>query len=189
MTSVQRYINQIGKDVPKVLGVSGPRYDDSVLGYSMLVPFTYSNGTLDVALIDDFPNTFADAPFAGSGSTDTDTLSRVMGGLGLVQKIGPNLTNYLNGGWIPDTDLSTKYVITISATVTKVQTYLPTFMDGNTCFKITSESPASDTYPWGAPNDDYRVTWIFRTPLTLRFVDTVGATQYITFQSLSLIHI
>jgi hypothetical protein len=143
----------------------------------------FCNQTFDVALIDDFPNTFADEPFSGAGSTDTDTLSRVMGGLGLVQRIGTNLKNYLNGGWIPNTDSSTNYTVVTNATVTKVQTFLPTFMDGNTCFKITSAPPASDTYPWGGPSDEYRVTWIFRTPLTLRFLDTTGAIQYITLQS------
>lgn len=29
MSSVQRYTNQIGKDIPNVLGISGPRYGDT----------------------------------------------------------------------------------------------------------------------------------------------------------------
>lgn len=182
MTSVMRYKSQIGKDVPKIIGVSGPLYLDTVLNYNMLFPFTYSNGLLDLVYIDNFYNNMVAIPNKEpfSSACNPPLLSRVMGGIGMVTRIGPKFTEYLNAWLI----LSTQYKVHINASVTKVQTYLPSEIYSNVPFRISDNSPDSDTYPWGGVNDDYRTTWIFKSPLTLSYYNsTLNKTQYLTLQS------
>lgn len=184
MTSVQRYANQIGKDVPKVLGVSGPRYTDSSLNnLIMLFPFIYSNGVLDLNYIDSFYTDMVAIPNQSpvNSSCDDVPLSRAMGGLGMVTTIGPNLVEYLNA-WLGNAP-GTVYTIYRNGTVTKVQTYLPQDIYTDEPYTITTIPPDSDTYPWGSPNSEYRTTWIFRTPLTIRYIDSGNVTQYLTLTS------
>jgi len=141
-----------------------------------LFPFTYSNGTLDIAFIDEFE---AQMVTDTENEPEDDFSGRVQlaGGLGLVQRLGPNFEAYIRA-W-RTTDAGTPINIYVHGTVQKVNEAPQEYL-GNDSYQVSTAPPTSDNYTVGAPVNNYRSTWVFKSPLTFTTVES-GVTQYITF--------
>ncbi len=191
MSSVLRQVANNLQGPTKFLQVSGPQYFDSVLDRNMLFPFTYSNGVLDLAFIDNFEVdmiTGPDAPQAPNyDSTSVGPLVKNMGGLGMVRTLGPNLVTYITEWMASGNELDDPLPVDagslkvhIPAAVLRVQSALDTQLDMDKTWTVTTNPPSSSEYVNGDVTNDYRVTWIFKTPLTVTFTSG-GVAQYLSF--------
>ena len=183
MSSVLRSIG-VTKDTPlKFNGFSGPFYYDSELGY-MPFPFTYANGVLDIALIDNFEaNMIDDTGNIPQIGDNVDTrLLRLMGGSGLVKSLGPNFIRYIKAWRSSTIDAGSSVGIQVPAVMTKIQSTSVDELSTDECFGISSVPPSSDNYVTGNETNNFRTTWIFKTPLTITTVES-GETKYITLSS------
>jgi hypothetical protein len=178
MTSVIRY-TATTKELPvKLTGISGPYYDDSVYGYQ-LFPFTFTNGILDLNInSDNFITWFNDGEKPESTGTSGYKYAKLMGGNNLVLTLGPNFIQYIKNAWTPDAD--TPITIYTNPVMTKVQYSDQNILDADDEAYTESDIPPSgDSYVWGTETDNFKTTWIFKTPLTFTIV-VGGVTKYIT---------
>jgi hypothetical protein len=182
--------------------ITSPTYYDYVVNDLVLIPFSYSNGVLDINIQDavyDALISSGNAPYSEMGR-----MVRKMGGTGLVQSIGPYfqlyLKNFLSHHFSPPTvpiDITGIQVYT-PATVTRVQQ--PAKLPFNpvssipyelfdisgplsqyNAFYQTDVPPASDGYLYsGSPDDNWGTAWVFQTPLTIKYFAD-GLPKYITF--------
>ena len=149
-----------------------------------LFPFTYSNGTLDIALIDNFQQAYIDTSGEKPNSTSCDPAHHYMllGGTGVVTKLGPTFIRYIRAAW--ELDSTSPVSIYQPCAVTKVQE-MEEPDDGSSFvqsgFYETTVPPSSDGYI--VPTFDFRTSWIFKTPLTISVVKG-GVTTYITFATI-----
>lgn len=173
-----RSFSEAPKLATKFHRIESPCYFSVTLNTTTLFPFTYSNGTLDIAYIDDFEAEMV----TSTGNAPSDAFSgrvQLGGGLGLVQRLGPNFEAYIRA-W-RTTDSGTPININIHGTVQKVNEVQSEYL-GNNTYQVATAPPTSDNYTSGAPVNNYRSTWVFKTPLTFTTVES-GVTQYITFAS------
>jgi hypothetical protein len=149
-----------------------------------LFPFTYVNGTLDIARIDNFQQDYIDTPAVKPDDTSCDPAHHYMllGGTGVVTKIGPTFVSYIRAAWVLDSTSPVR--IYQPCVVTKVQE-MDEPDDGASIvesgFYEATVPPSSDGYI--VPTFDYRTSWIFKTPLTISIVKD-GVKSYITFVTL-----
>ena len=173
-------------------------YYDNVVDDFVLIPFSYSNGVLDINIQDNVSSDLiTDGPVPYSFYP---RLVRKMGGTGYVQSIGPNFKTYLQNmlsiNFFPitvSTDI-TGIQVYIPATVTKVQqTAKVAYSDQVDPFDISGPlsqfssyyqgdvPPASDGYLYsGTQADNWGTAWVFQTPLTIKYFAD-GLPKYITF--------
>ena len=146
-----------------------------------IFPFTYNNGTLDIALVNNFKADYIDTP--GKKPEDTSCTPvhryRLLGGNGIVTKLGTNFINYIRAAWILPEDSSVS--VFQRCIMTKVQEMEE--QDDGTMFTEQGfyESPTppiSDGYITNQEN--FGTSWIFKTPLTISIVSG-GIKSYITF--------
>lgn len=164
--------------------VNGPYYNDSLIGYT-LFPFTYENGVLDLALIDNMA-VFLNSPSpplstADSGQTNSSYLYKLLGGNGLVQSLGPNFLKYING-WQATNPQNSSVLIYSQGVVTKVQASPKNFLLSGKVFRSSATPPSGDGYIAGNDTNLYRTTWVFKQPLTIA-VTSDGVTTYVTFST------
>lgn len=169
--------------VPPVLPVKfhaleSPAYYDNVIGRELLFPFTYSNGVLDIQYIDNFE---ADMVIStgNSPSTEPDGGAQLLGGTSLVQSLGPKFKEYITAWRNPDS--GTPINIYIKGAVQKVQYTLDIDVESSVV-QTSTAPPSGDNFTIGSQVNNFRTTWIFKTPLTFTTVES-GITQYITFTS------
>jgi hypothetical protein len=149
----------------------------------MLYPFTYSNGILDLNYIDNFE---ADVVTGGEPPIGDDTTAgpfvKNMGGLGLVRSLGPNMIEYVtnwmtnNGPGAPDAGSIQVYT---PGSVIRVQAALKTQLDMYDTYTIQDDAPSSSEFVWGNAADNYRATWVFKTPICITFT-TGGTRKYLS---------
>lgn len=188
MSSVLRQVANNLQGPTKFLQVSGPQYDDTSLNRNMLFPFTYSNGVLDLAFIDSFEADMVTNPTAPNfDSTSPGPFVKNMGGLGLVRALGPNLVTYITAWMAAGDELDSPLPVDagslkvhIPAAVIRVQSALDTQLDMDKTWAVTANPPSSTEYVNGDVTNDYRVTWVFKTPLTVTFTSG-GVAQYLSF--------
>lgn len=175
----------------KFLNITTASYGDDILSNIVPIPFSYDNGMLDIHIQNDVSAWIASGsePFPYSYS-----MVKQMGGTGLVQSIGSNFGAYLSN-WLSSSNSFGSNITNISvyqpAQVTRVQVPTAGFLGLNPLYQvlgqysvvgITTTPPSGDDYiSCGDSNDNYSSSWIFQTPLTLKF--TVGGTEinYVTF--------
>lgn len=182
--------------------ITSPTYYDYVVDDIVLIPFSYSNGVLDINIQDAVYNALI-----GGGVppySQTGRMVRKMGGTGLVQSIGPYFQVYLKNllayHFSPPTVASdiTGIQVYTPATVTKVQqpakqAFNPhdgspsSILDASgplsqySAFYQSDVPPASDGYLYtGSPDDNWGTAWVFQTPLTIKYFAD-GLPKYITF--------
>jgi hypothetical protein len=162
--------------------VSGPYYIDKCFG-GTLIPFTYANGTLDIANIDNFNE------YSGNPLLDADIgqynlpLYKWLGGAGLVQTLGPNCVRYIRNWRSAFTSAPVTHVeLYSSGIMTKVQRSSKTVLHSGTAVRVATSPPSGDLYVDGCSDVDYRCTWIFKRPITIKTVED-GTNKYITFSS------
>lgn len=183
MTSYVRRIQDSNTKLPtEYVRVSGPYYVDTIIG-NTLIPFTYDNGVLDIANIDNF-NAFVGMPLMNVDIGQYNLpLYKLLGGSGLVRALGPNFVRYIKA-WRSTMTAQpvTRVELFSGGIMTKVQRSPKTILNSGAAVRIETTPPSSDLYIEGADVDDYRATWIFKKPLTITTVED-DVTKYITFSS------
>jgi hypothetical protein len=169
--------------VTEFVEIQSPCYNDNSIGKVILFPFTYSNGVLDIALIDNFQARMITLS-GRSPDNQPDYLVKLLGGTGVVTSIGDNFKNYIRSWKTEDislTDIVVDSPITVfkPATVTRVQ------MCGISTNDAYEESsvPPSNNYTIGSPANNYRSVWVFDTPLTISYKNAGNQDRYITLYS------
>jgi hypothetical protein len=165
MTSVG-HVYQPPTPKTKFTNITTLSYSNADTGTLLPVPFTVTNGVLDIALTNSYVTAFVNN---GDESNAVNIDVAAMGGRTKVNAIGSNLRT-----WVENfTGTSGPYPIVIAPTMTKIQPRgfnddsSGDDSDNATIFHITA--PTSDEYVnRGGPNDNYLTTWIFETPMTLQ---------------------
>ena len=178
MTSILRSFATPSLTPVKFNRLESPSYMDTDLGYITLIPFSYANGTLDIRYIDAFEADMVDTP-GQAPETDPDVAVQLLGGVELVQTLGPNFQAYIRA-W-RDPDAGTPISIYINGTMQKVQAIRNSAL-GDDAYEVSTTPPSSDNYTQGTVADSYRANWIFKAPLTIVTIET-GVKHYITFTS------
>jgi hypothetical protein len=186
MASTYREYAQRKEGLTRFLKPESPCYDDSGLGgRTVLFPFSYSNGKLDISYSG---NTFEADMVITTGiapSAETDTAVRILSGPYLVTSLGDNFKEYIRSWRSGAIDPGSPINIYINPQVIRVQEAQYSNVDANSgnSYKISTTPPASDTYPTGSVQNTYQAKYVFKTPLTFTIVEG-GITQYITFRSI-----
>ena len=181
MTSYTRTRIGTSKSFPYTR-ISGPYYIDPEKG-SELLPLSYKNGVLDIADVDGaraFSNTLLMDVDVGLYNT---FLYRFMGGEGLVTKLGPNFVSYIKR-WRSSLTAApvTSVALHIPGSVTKVQRSRKDALFTGAVYSVSTRPQTSDFYIDGSEENSYRVSWVFKRPLTIRTVED-GVTKYIVFNT------
>lgn len=162
---------------PDVVFVSGPTYYDSVSGKDLLVPFTYSNGKLDIAA-GSYPGGSGGSPPAlGNAGASV----RLLGGSYQVTSLGTTLQSVLRSGkhWAGH-DISGAITVVSPGIVTRVQQLDQTFLAPT----WDTQSYSVTTEPWTNSNFIlYNTVYMFTKPIVLRAKDTSNTDFWITLQS------
>lgn len=183
MTSVIRTVAVRKEGLTHFVKPESPCYDDG--SHNVLFPFSYSNGVLDISYSgNDFKTIMVDisgvAPFA-----ETDTAVSINSGPYLVTSLGNNFKDYIRAWRDGTIDAGSPIEIYINPQVLRVQEASYANVDANSgnSYKISTQAPASDTYPTGSLANDYQTTYVFKTPLTFTIVES-GVVKYITFRTM-----
>jgi len=162
---------------PDVVFVSGPTYYDSVNSKDLLMPFTYSNGKLDIAA-GSYPGSSGGSPppLGNAGAS-----VRLLGGSYQVTSLGTTLQSVLRTGkqWAGH-DLSGAITVVSPGIVTRVQQLDQRFLAPT----WDTQSYSVSTVPWNNSNFIlYNTVYMFTKPIVLKVKDTTGTDIWITLQS------
>ena len=180
--------------VPKtaVTNVTTPNtlsYDDNLIGDYLPIPYTVSNGVLDIALIDNVAvDLLNPTTYDGDFNNQPDFQASVMGGLAPVSSFGPNMVTFLknfiaaNNGDVADYNLVSNIEIYNAPTMTKIRY---NYIREENVYQFSDVAPAKSTPDpvWGEPSNNYRVVWIFKSPLVVSYKFDGSNTKYLTFTS------
>jgi hypothetical protein len=190
MSSIVRQYVQTKSALTKFTLVDGPSYTsvitrdlsgEPLITRDILFPFTWSNGTLDINLIDDFQEQMID--ISGNSPTDEcDFMVRQMGGPRVVRAIGNNFKNYIRAWRSSTININSAIDVHIPGVVVKVQMADVNHMGDSSVARVTTEAPTADNFTVGDTSNKYRTTYCFKQPLTLRLRES-GVTTYITFRT------
>lgn len=187
MSSVVRTYASLNKGITRFLKPESPSYNDTVEGQDVLFPFSYLNGVLDISY--DGNNFKADmVDITGISpseeSSEIDIAIQILGGPFLVTSLGDNFKAYIRAWRDGTIDAGSPINIYVNPQVLRVQEaqYANVDANSNNSYKLSEEPPASDTYPAGTPLQNYKVKYVFKTPLTFTIVES-GVTKYITFRT------
>lgn len=193
MTSITRFL-ATRKELPvKFTGISGPWYTDSVAQQRQLYPFTVSkHGVLDLNIdYDDFSTWFNIGNPPLSTGVNGYAAAKLLGGQQLITGIGPNFKQYIrnwytfesptiDGGTSGDSPIE----IYVNPVMTKVQICKESMVDtDDTPYTNSTEAPSGDNYIFGNTSDQFKTSWIFKSPLTFTYLSG-GQTRYVTMYSL-----
>lgn len=164
-------------------------YDDSI-GSTMPVPFTCRNGEIDIHIQDAVEADLIENETAGSALVEG--LVKDMGGLTVVTRLGPNFIRWLNN-WVADyynNSVIDTFTVQVPATMTKVQgtdedSYDFDVMENeinDEPWGFSDSAPSSDGFVAGKESNKYFTSWIFKTPLTIKFL-VDGTPRYLTYNT------
>jgi hypothetical protein len=189
MTSLLREYKPPSQESKFVNIVTPCYYDASIGNTSALVPFSYSNGVLDINIQDDIV-AYINNPSAHDSSYLGKRVKR-MGGEGFVTSLGPNVTTLLQN-WVASHEsdpYSGPINIVVQPTVTRVQAVQapwgvnPLPRSPAVGPAIAQYTPTNDDYIIsGSPANNYYSAWVFKSPLTVSYVWN-GVTKYITLST------
>jgi hypothetical protein len=194
MTSLLRsFAVPVGKNTNKFDNISTPSYSDSDFGESgesVPIPFTYSNGVLDINITNSSVQNFVNN--GSSPDDETEFQAKFCGGLRLVHTLGNTLTTYLRNRIANNEGISGEYlgdvILYIKPTVTKVQLAQPGDVQGLTfenVYGVNDNPPSSDQYIGGDEANKYYTCWVFKTPMTIKYTSSISTTgyRYMTFST------
>ena len=127
-----------------------------------------------------------------SPEDDTEYQAKGMGGRRLVTRLGENMVSYLNNLIESNDGLGSPYsgelVIYVKPVMTKVQIAQPGNVTGLTfenVYGVNDQPPTSDEYVGGDLTNNFYATWVFYSPMTIRYVSPSSTTgyRYITFST------
>jgi hypothetical protein len=192
MSSVTRTLATNTKSLPDVQYAGGPSYIRVDDPQKLLFPFVLLNGALELQLINDFDITSTTPPLGVLNVRDGNLIRR-MGGLHLVQAIGPLFQTYVQNVIWETNDASpicykaSNVRVYAPGLVTKVQQLgsnnLPTRIDPDYSY-VSSSSPPQNFI---LDVTGYGTTYAFEKPMILSVDartypgDSPMGKQYITF--------
>jgi hypothetical protein len=190
MSSILRTFATPVRVPSKYTNISTPSYNESAVagGQPLPIPFTVVNQTLDIDI-----TTPSVQNFITNGSSpddDSEYQAKLMGGKELVTSLGANLKTYLNNLIDQNDGLGAPYtgplVIYVNPTMTRAQLAQPgnvTALAFENVYGVNDQPPTSDEYAGGDFTNKYFATWVFYSPLTVRYVSAASTTgyRYITF--------
>ncbi len=166
-----------------------PGYDEVELGNNNTpIPFIIIKETLDIAITSSSVQTFIN-----NGNTPNqgdEYQAKMMGGKKLITSLGPNMITYIRNLINTQDILGAPYdgelLIYIKPVMTKVQIAQPNNVNAlidSVIFGINDQAPTSDEYIGGEFSNNYYSSWVFYSPLTVRYVSSASTTgyRYITF--------
>ena len=157
--------------------IRSPTYQNNVTDHRVLVPFTYSNGVLDVATVPGFN------PSDGENFSDGYSwrMVKALGGTGVVNTLGTSFLSWFSAvvdGW----DEGTTPEIFTAPVMMKVRQSVPS--GGNSLLNSEyvirygrDEAPSSDEFATGTDTTHWDTAWIFKTPLVIKY-RVEGTPQY-----------
>ena len=166
-------------------------YEDNTIndGY-VPIPFTVTNGVLDINIQD---NVTADLLTPGTFDDNFENQSSyqgsIMGGLKPVSSLGPNMLTFLKNfiadeesGNADDYNLVTNIEIYNAPTMTKMRY---NYLGSDNAYKFDVKAPVKTTPNpvKGTSTNNYRVVYIFKSPLVVSYKYDGSATKYLTFSS------
>jgi hypothetical protein len=172
----------------KFTNISTPSYNEGNVSEDVPIPFSVVNQILDITVTTSSVQTFIDN---GNDPIDESRYqAKLMGGKELVTGLGPNFVSYLNNKIQQNDSLGSPYsgelLIVVNPTMTKAQLAQPgnnTALQFENVFGINDQAPTSDDFAGGDFSNNYYSTWVFYSPLTVRYVSSASTTgyRYITF--------
>lgn len=194
MTSLQSGFATPVRMPSKFVNIITPNYRDSSLNnLEAPIPFTVVNQTLDIQITNSSVQNLVNngtSPEANGESSEFHV--KLMGGRKLITSLGPTMITYLRNLINSQDSLGAPYdgelVIYIKPVMTKVQAAQPgnvtALVRGNN-FGINDQPPTSDEYIGGEDSNNYYTSWVFYSPLTVRYVSPASTTgyRYITFNT------
>ncbi len=114
-----------------------------------------------------------------------------MGGVRPIHTLGTNMLTYLRKRIASNEGIGSytgEIVINVAPVMTKVQIAQPGQVTGLTfenVYGVNDYPPSSDEYVGGSSTNNYYASWVFKTPLTIRYVSTLSASgyRYMTFST------
>ena len=192
MSSVLRTDVGIAKPFTKFTSIKSMAYYDENLEQDVLIPFSYNNGVLDIAIQDDSLTMINAGNATGYNDYNDGGQSRMvklMGGEGRVTSLGSNFLT-----WISEYLITHGYgaligtpTLYVAPVMTRVQQCVTTSGDAplNNAYalQISYEKPNSDEYILaGNEENNFFSVWVFKTPITVQFNDD-GDIRYATLTS------
>lgn len=180
----------VGKSTNKFDNISTPCYYDSVYDDDMPLPFSAVNGVLDIVITNSSVN-----DFINNGNTpgdDSEYQAKFMGGIRPIHTIGSNLEIYLRKRITNNEGLSGEFSgaieLFVAPTMTKVQIAQPGNVQGLTfenVYGVNDFPPSSDEYVGGSESNSYFSSWVFKTPMTIKYESSSSSTgyRYMTFST------
>uniref|UniRef100_A0A6C0HK10 Uncharacterized protein n=1 Tax=viral metagenome TaxID=1070528 RepID=A0A6C0HK10_9ZZZZ len=180
----------IAKTVPtNVTTVNTISYYDNEVGDSLPIPFTVSNGVLDIAVQDNVMiDILTPESFVDDFNNQCDLQASIMGGLFPVSSLGPNMVTFLKIFIANEEDSATDYNL-----VTNIEIYnAPTmtklrfnYIYSENTWQFDNEAPVKITPNpvSGNSSNNYRVVHIFKSPMVISYKYDGNNTRYLTFTS------
>jgi hypothetical protein len=192
MSSAFRSLAVAKTNVTNVGTVNTIAYEIGTSEVYLPIPFTVSNGVLDIAIQD---TVLAELLTPGSISNDfinePSFQASVMGGFSPVSSLGPNMITFLKNfiaynpdgnDDVSDYNLVTNIAIYNEPIMTKVR-FNTIEQDATWEFSATAPVRTTPNPVSGDSSNNYRVVWIFKSPLVISYNFDGGATAYLTFTS------
>lgn len=183
MTSVLRTFAIRKEGLTRFVKPESPCYNNGLL--EVLFPFSYTNGILDITYDgNNFKAIMVDVPNQAPES-ESDTAVSILSGPYLATALGDNFKEYIRSWRASTIDAGSPIEIYIAPQLMRVQEAEYANIDANNgnSYKISTNAPASDTYPSGNVANDYQTTYVFKTPLTFTILEG-GVIKYITFKTI-----
>ena len=163
-------------------------YDNDFEDY-LPIPFTVTNGVLDIAVQDNVTvDLLTPASFTSDFTEQGSYQASIMGGLSPVNSLGPNMVTFLKNFIADEYDNATDYnlvtniAIYNAPTMTKIRF---NYIRDENAWQFDNVAPAKVTPDpvIGDVSNNYRVVSIFKTPLVVSFKYDGSDTRYLTFTS------
>ena len=179
MTSVLRSEQAAAKPFTKFVPIKSMVYRDSVTNRVVLIPFSYKNGVLDIAIQDGSQDLIDNGDYENTNGHN-NRMVKLMGGEGRVTSLGANFRTWLTN--VID-DSATELSIQVAPVMTRVQqvvqgahdyvwddssTYPP--LNSQYSYRESTEPPESDQYIIaGDEGNKFNSAWVFKTPITVKY--------------------
>jgi len=186
MTSLQKNYSVANKDL-KFVPIKSLVYVNATLKHTLLVPFTYSNGVLNVSTT--VPG-FTPSAGAGTASGSSTRMVKTMGGTGPVSSLGGFFLVWATAYLTADSGSIALYNTANPCIMTKVQQSAQHNVSTNDDNDLLdsgyaslvglTEPPTSTEFVTGSYATNWDTAWVFKTPLILQY-KVSGAVKYASF--------
>lgn len=196
MSSAVRSLAQTHIGDVKFVSIITPYYESPKYNDEAALPFTMDrHGVLELLETPDYLAYYAD--LSGSyprpgGNDDIEAWIYVMGGKRIVQNIGTNLKRYV-AQWLEQkknvrADFASRVTLhTQGCVVSKIQQYFLNNIDdqenAGAAYVSTVEPPQYDNFVQGGEEDNFGTTYLFKTPLVMKYVKENDDVVYATFKT------